>query len=55
MEKAMKTVIQVVDETGEVVTSFDLIDGEAVGITREGYRVFINGTPLKNESTSENG
>lgn len=49
----MRTVIQVVDETGEVVTSFDLIDGEAVGITREGYRVLINGKPLKSESPSE--
>ena len=54
-EKVVRTVIQVVDEAGEVITSFDLIDGEAVGITREGYRVLINGTPLKNESPSENG
>ena len=46
-EKVVRTVIQVVDEAGEVITSFDLIDGEAVGITREGYRVLINGTPLK--------
>lgn len=53
MEKAMKTVIQVVDETGEVVTSFDLIDGEAVGITREGYKILIDGFPLNIENAEE--
>ena len=50
----MKKVIQVVDEQGEVITSFELSEnGKAVGITREGYQVFIDGVPLKNESPSK--
>lgn len=50
----MKKVIQVVDEQGEVITSFDLSEnGKAVGITREGYQVFIDGVPLKHESPSK--
>ena len=50
----MKKVIQVVDEQGEVITSFDLSEnGKAVGITREGYQVFIDGAPLKNEIPSK--
>ena len=50
----MKKVIQVVDEKGEVITSFDFLEnGKAVGITREGYQVFIDGSPLKNENLSK--
>lgn len=50
----MKKVIQVVDEKGEVITSFDLLEnGKAAGITREGYQVFIDGVPLKNENLSK--
>ena len=46
--------VQVANMDDDVIASIDITDGKAIGIVQDGYKVFVNGKPLKIENSSVN-
>ena len=46
--------VQVATMNDDVIASIDITSGRSIGIVQDGYKVFVNGKPLKRENSSAN-